>query len=297
MDEGNVTSGNVTVSDDGLILTNTAGLGSCKFNGEGYTCNIVLINHPSQHTVENIQADAECIAIFKNPTGSVLCVSSLVRVNSTQTPSSQFFNGFIGFANPSVVNTPVSLGNSWSLNMMVPLASEYFVYDGSLPSNSCISCKWVVFKSMINMDINEFAFLTKNVKPSSLSVQPLGDREVFFNESSQLQGGPMPMDNRVYIKFKRVGPSNKSKPVKSAGLKDKKVEIEKPSAISKWASSQVKANGIMGIIDFIVFIGSFVLGIWFGYSYGKTSMVGFFLIEKAQLVAKFIRGLFEKPPQ
>jgi len=69
---------------------NTAGLGSCKFNGEGYTCQALLVNHPSHHTIENIQADAEVIAMFTNPTGGNLCVSTLVRVNPHQTSASSF---------------------------------------------------------------------------------------------------------------------------------------------------------------------------------------------------------------
>jgi hypothetical protein len=243
------------------------------------------VSHPSHHTIENIQADAEAVAIFTNPTGNYLCVSSLVRVNSSQTPSSQFFNAFVGFS--SSPQTSVSLGNSWSLNMMVPLASEYFVYDGQLISKNQTNCKWIVFKSMVNMDINDFAILTKNVKPSTSSIQPLGDRDVFFNESSQLQGGPIPMDNRMYIKFKRVGPSKKSKPVQVAGLKDKKAEIKKPSAISEWISAQIKTNGIMGIIDFILLIGSFLLGVFFGYTYGKSNITGLYIVDKSQNLAKY----------
>jgi carbonic anhydrase len=293
MDEGNVSSANVLVSDEGLVLYNTAGLGSCKFNGEGYTCNLLHLSHPSHHTIENIQADAEAIAIFTNPTGDYLCVSCLVRANSSQTTSSQFFNAFIGFS--SSPQTSVSLGNSWSLNMMVPLASEYFVYDGQLISKNQTKCKWVVFKSMVNMDINDFAALTKNITPSTSSIQPLGNRDVFFNESSQLQGGPMPMDNRMYIKFKRIGPSTKKpKTVQVAGLKDKKAEIKKPSAISEWISSQVKTNGIMEIIDVILLIGSFLVGIYFGYNYGNSSFAGLYVVDKSQNLAKYIRSWFTK---
>jgi hypothetical protein len=147
---------------------------------------------------------------------------------------------------------------------------------------------------MVNMDINDFAVLTKNVTSSTSSIQPLGDRDVFFNESSQLQGGPMPMDNRLYIKFKRIGPSKKAKPVQVAGLKDKKAEIKKPSAISQWISAQLKTNGIMEIIDFILLIGSLIAGIWFGYTYGNTNLTGLYIVDKSQNLAKYIRSWFTK---
>ena len=120
MDDVMVPQANVSISDEGLVLQSTAGLGTCKYNGEGYTCTMVLVNHPSHHTIENIQADAEVIAIFTNPSGNYLCVSSLVRVNSSQTSSTHFFNSFVGYANPTEQYTTVNLGENWMLPMMVP---------------------------------------------------------------------------------------------------------------------------------------------------------------------------------
>ena len=111
---------NVMISDEGIILQNTPGLGSCKFNGEGYTCNNLLVTHPSHHTIENIQADGEVVAVFTNPSGKILCVSSLFRVNPAQTPSSAFFNSFIPYATHSADYTPVNLGDDWGLFQMVP---------------------------------------------------------------------------------------------------------------------------------------------------------------------------------
>ncbi len=293
MDEGNATNALIFVFDDMFALLNdSTGLGTCKFNGEGYTCKSLAIFHPSLHTIENVQADAEVVAMFRSPTGKDLSVSSLIRINSSQTPSSQFFNTFVGFSSSK---TPISLGNDWNLSMMIPPSSEYFVYDGDSIIGSAKPCKWVVFKSMINMDVNDFASLTKSIKQNSYSVQPLGDREVFFNDAPQMQGGPMPMDNRLYIKFKRIGPSTKKpKPVQVAGLKDKKAEVKKPSAISEWASAQIKTNGILGIIDFILLVGAVIFGIWFGYSYGNSGIKGLYLVDKSQSLAKYIRSWFKK---
>ena len=93
-DDAYIPSASVSVSNEGLVLQSTSGLGSCKFNGEGYTCQYILVNHPSHHTIENIQADAEVIAIFKSGS-KILCISSLVRVNPAQTSSTHFFNSFI----------------------------------------------------------------------------------------------------------------------------------------------------------------------------------------------------------
>jgi hypothetical protein len=252
-----VPQANVVVSDEGLILDNEAGLGSCKFNGEGYTCTKLVVNHPSHHTIENIQADAEVIAIFTNPTGKFLCVSSLVRANSAQTPATHFFNSFVGFADTTKQYTTVNLGENWGLNMMVPPAGSYYVYDGSMVFPGCESAKWVVFKAMINIDPNDFANLVKTNSPGSRPIQPLGDREVFFNDIASLPGGPMPHDNKAYMRCKRLGKKQDIKPVSAPDVKSK---ITAVSGVTKFVSDMYTKNEAMQVLDVILLIGAVVLG-------------------------------------
>ena len=298
MDDVMISQANVMISDEGLILQNTAGLGTCKYNGEGYTCNMVLVNHPSHHTIENIQADAEVIAIFNNPTGGYLCVSSLVRVNSSQTPSTHFFNSFVGYANTSQQYTAVNLGENWSINMMVPPNGSYFVYDGSLVVPPCQSVKWVVFKSMINIDPTDFALLVKNVTPGSRPIQALGDREVYFNDISQLPGAPMPHDNKTYMRCKRAGKKpavvkDVTKPdVKSqATANDNNTVTHK---VSKFVSDQIQTNGLMAFLDVVILIVSLVLGFYYGKKIEYRSY-GAYLMIKAQAIAAYLRNLIIKP--
>jgi len=257
MDDVMVPQANVVVSDEGLILDNEAGLGSCKFNGEGYTCTKLVVNHPSHHTIENIQADAEVIAIFTNPTGKFLCVSSLVRANSAQTPATHFFNSFVGFADTTKQYTTVNLGENWGLNMMVPPAGSYYVYDGSMVFPGCESAKWVVFKAMINIDPNDFANLVKTNSPGSRPIQPLGDREVFFNDIASLPGGPMPHDNKAYMRCKRLGKKQDIKPVSAPDVKSK---ITAVSGVTKFVSDMYTKNEAMQVLDVILLIGAVVLG-------------------------------------
>ena len=298
MDDVMIPQANVIVSDEGLILQNTAGLGSCKFNGEGYTCTMVLVTHPSHHTIENIQADAEVIAVFTNPTGKYLYVSSLVRVNPAQSSATQFFNGFVGYANPTQQMTPVSLGENWGLFMMVPPAGSYFVYDGSMVVPPCQSGKWVVFKSMINIDPNDFALLVKNVSPGSRPIQPVGDREVFFNDTNQLPGGPMPQqDGKTYMRCKRV--AGKGKDVKSVQKPDvKSVETKEKSktvsGIQKFVGDQVQTNGILGIIDVTLMVIALLMGLYYGYQIESRSM-GLVVAKKVEEVAGYIRNFFIRP--
>lgn len=294
-DDAMVPQANVMISDEGMILQSTTSLGSCKFNGEGYTCNQLLLTHPSHHTVENIQADAEVVAIFTNPTGQMLCVSSLVRVNPSETSSTHFFNAFIPYANPSASYTPVNLGDNWGLFMMVPPTGSYFVYDGSMVVPPCQSVKWVVFKAMINMDSNNFALLTKNVSPGSRGIQPLGDREVFFNDVQQLPGGPMPHDNKTYMRCRRVGKKTDVKPVQRSDLTGEKKKVTPPSGITKWAGDQISKNGILAVLDVILLLCALVFGVYYGWQSGR-SLTGLYIAIKAQEIAAWIRNLFLKRP-
>lgn len=287
-DDAYISQANVIVSDEGLILQSQTGLGSCKYNGDSYNCQTLLVTHPSHHTVENIQADGEVTAIFSSPTAGLLCVSSLFRVNPQQTASSHFFNAFVPYANPSVPFTSVSLGEQWGLFMMVPPVGAYYVYDGSLVVPPCQATKWVVFKSMINIDSNDFALLVKNVTPGSRPVQSVGDRTVYFNDVEQLSGGPMPHDGKTYMRCKRSGKKNEVKQIQPAGLKNKE---EKHSKIKKWIDKQLEVNGFMDILGFIVQLASIGFGIFYAFKMRDDTRI-MLPIVYGQKAAVWLRSLF-----
>jgi carbonic anhydrase len=301
MDDVMIPQANVIVSNEGLIMDNEAGLGSCKFNGEGYTCTKILVNHPSHHTIENIQADAEVIAIFTNPTGKYLCVSALVRTNPSQSPSTHFFNSFVGYSDATKPYTTVNLGENWGLHMMVPSPGSYYVYDGTMVIPNCMPAKWVVFKAMINIDPNDFANLVRTNQPGSRPIQGLGDRQVYFNDVEQLPGGPMPHDNKTYMRCKRLGKKGDDvKPVTAAGVKDEYNKNKKGwlSGITKFTSDQINNNGIIGIFDLVLFVLALALGVYLAYNErNKDYLVSPILL--AQSLAGYIRtkilGLFMKP--
>jgi hypothetical protein len=175
----------------------------------------------------------------------------------------------VGFANPTEKYTQVNLGDDWGLNMMVPPNGAYYVYDGSMVVPNCQPAKWVVFKSMINIDSNDFALLVKNVSPGSRPVQPLGDREVFFNDIQQLAGSPMPNDGKTYMRCRRLGKSKPEvKDVQPAGVKEAKdkKESEKKHPAVKWAQDQLAANGLIEIINVILMVCALGFGFWYGMS-------------------------------
>jgi len=293
-DDVYVPQATVAISNEGMVLQNTGGLGSCKFNGEGYTCQALLVNHPSHHTIENIQADAEVVAMFTNPTGGNLCVSTLVRVNPNQTAASSFFNSFIPYGNPSVASTPVNLGENWGLFQMVPPSGSYYVYDGSLVTPGCDPTKWVVFKSMINIDSNDFALLVKNVNPGSRPIQGLGDREIFYNDVEQLPGGPMPHDNKTYMKCRRAGQKTPlTKPVVQAPLGAESAKKKKGVVdhVQDFVSNQVAANGYISLLDSLLLIVAFGLAVWAAWLYSSEISFLLALNTVAQWLASRLRKL------
>jgi carbonic anhydrase len=297
-DDAYIPSATATVSNEGLVLQSTAGLGSVKFNGEGYTCQYLLVNHPSHHTIENIQADAEVLAVFKSGS-KVLCVSTLVRANPAQNSSTHFFNSFVPYANPTVSSTDVNMGENWGLFMMVPPNGSYFMYDGSLPVPSCDSAKCIVFKSMINIDPNDFALLVKNVTPGSRPIQGVGDREVFFNDSEQLPGGPIPHDNKTYMRCKRSPRKGSDvKPVIQVDASSERSKHTKNSLnhVHDWMSKQIAANGIISIIDVAIMVISFIAAIVISLNIYKSQSWMLYLNVLSQALARWIRSFIFKNP-
>ena len=294
MDDGYATKGTVISFREGLVLMSDTNLGTCKFNGDGYSCYALLVSHPSHHTIENIQADAEAIALFRNPTGKNLVVSSLVRVNPAQTQASHFFNKFI----PYVVadnRTQVTL-NNWSLSMMVPPNASFYSYKGSSVDN-CLPAQFVVFNSMINIDSNDFALLVKKVPASSRGIQPLGNREVYFNNGQQLPGPNMPKDGKIYMRLHSAGaagikyPTRAVKQVDVTSVQD--ANQQKAGAvgnITKWAQDQVTVNGYFSIINTVLLLIALGGALYCAYSYNNQFSALLTLNIKAQEFARWIRS-------
>lgn len=271
-DDAYISQANVIVSNEGLILQSQTGLGSCKFNGNSYSCNTLLLTHPSHHTIENIQADLEVVAIFNSPTAGMLCVSSLARVNPSQTSATHFFNAFIPYSNSNSEWTPISLGEQWGLFMMVPPAGSYFVYDGSMVVPPCQQTKWCVFKSMINIDSNDFAMLVKNVPNGSRPIQALGDRQIYFNDVEQLPGGPMPHDGKTYMRCKRSGRKPDVKSVQQPSLSSHKKS--ESSKTYKWMTEQMEWNELFELISSILMLLAGGFGLWYGWNSGPSFVEG-----------------------
>ena len=285
MDDGNVTQTSVSVSNEGLILESSSSLGSCKFRGESYVCQGLSINHPSHHTIEGVQADGEVTAIFRKPTGELMCMSTLFRINSAQTPSYGFFKQFVPYA-VTTGETKLQM-RDWSISALVPPEASYYVYQGSTLVPPCAPCEWVVFKSMINMDQGDFAYLVRNAEAGSRPVQGLGDREVFFNDTNNVPGGPMPHDNKFYLKLRPTGNTKISPKLetKTVDLKSKlgeskaDDETKNPTTLlgqaTKAKNDYVEQVGTLGLVLAIVAVIAVAVGIYKGYSGSESTPITF----------------------
>jgi hypothetical protein len=177
----------------------------------------------------------------------------------------------------------------WSISALVPPEASYYVYQGSTLVPPCAPCEWIVFKSMINMDQGDFAYLVRNAEAGSRPVQGLGDREVFFNDTNNVPGGPMPHDNKFYLRLRPTGDTKVSPKLetKAVDLKSKikqskedaEEEAKNPTTLlgqaAKAKNDYVSQVGTIGLILTIVAAIAIGVGIRKGYDGSNTSPVTF----------------------
>lgn len=268
-------------SDQALTLSYKTAPPTCKFNSDGYTAVASTLYHPSQHTVEGIQAQAEFVTYFKSPTGKALAVSVLVRTSPNTTPSTTFFSQFVPFLTQPDEPISVTLGPSWKLADVIPDTANYYVYDGTDVVPGCEPLTWVVFSDSVNMDPSDFAMLSARLPAGSRPLQQVGDdREVFFNNSDELKGSDAAnkRDGKVYMKCRRLGPKQDQAPpdtqaVKQSGLMSAAAEqtvanfYESVNATLDPVVSTVKNEynnyGPLGVLTVVLFV---VLGYYFFFT-------------------------------
>jgi carbonic anhydrase len=283
---------------------------TAKFNGEGYTCKDAYLFTPAQHTIENIQAEAEFVALFENPKGYTLAVSIPVRSAAGETPSTAFFNGFVGY--PSEIDEPmqVVLGDNWELQDVIPSNPGFYVYEGSWVAPPCTAdVTWVVFSSSVTIDPSDYAKLVSKSPSGNRPLQQLGDREVFFNEGEKIEGTAVDKkDGKVYMRCKRIpnggqGPTPDNVTIKQSNLLDKASELT--SATQKQTMSNIQAKvsdsynqvgGFWGILAVIVLVGfAYLLYSEKGNSISQ-SLFGLAVFLPNLIHEYFIKPIFSKHP-
>jgi len=137
----------------------------------------------------------------------------------------------------------------------------------------------------------------KNVNPGSRPIQGLGDREIFYNDVEQLPGGPMPHDNKTYMKCRRAGQKTPlAKPVVQAPLGATSTQAKKTvlGHVQDWASNQVSTNGYISIIEMLLMIAAFGLAVWAAWLYSNEVSFLLSLNTLAQTIAAYLRSFVWK---
>jgi carbonic anhydrase len=240
IDKVSIPSATATIkSDVGFHLQFDSAKPTARFNGEGYTSSEAFLFTPAQHTIENIQAEAEFVVIMVNPKGYQLAISIPVRAASGETPSTSFFSSFVPY--PAVPDEPmqVSLGTTWELQDAIPASPGFYVYEGTLVTPMCTpSVTWVVFANAITMDPSDYAKLMSRGVSGSRPLQPVGDREVFFNSGEKIEGPAASQDGKLYMRCRRVPREGEDA---AAVSEQSKIKLGGLMAASAVATAQTKA--------------------------------------------------------
>ena len=275
VDGTNATSGMVAASDEGLVVhgQNYSGsLGSCTYNNISYSCYMLLINHPSQHTVEkNSKADGEVIAVFISAQKERLQVCVQFYVNPSPGPSIDFFKQIVPYA--TTTNQTMVQLTGWSLQQMIPDDGSYYMYDGSTMFPPCMPAETIVFKSSINIDQTDFALLVNKVTAGSRSIQALGNREIFYNDGADT--GFLPHDNKTYLVMKPLKPQKQKKPeISRVDLKTTSAReaAKEPGTVAKVAKHlNDNWDAFVEGFFFVFFTGLVILGL--RYMYPKVNVL------------------------
>ena len=304
IDDVAISGGSVAVSGgQAVMLQFDDQQPSLKFNGQGYTCIGMLIRGPSWHTIEDIRADAECVAVAQNPKGDILCMSVLLRTNTASSPINTSIHGWLPYA---VDGNKISLklGEEWSLTKMIPTDPAYFVYKGSMPWSPDSKVQWVVFRTMGNIDPNDFALLTKLIPAVPTRINTTS-AEIFFNETSHIAGVP---DGKAYMRCRRIKKKDDESATRVtpvAGLATtaaaSAAQAESQTSTLSWIQEvtygYIVHAGAGNVLDAVVFAIAIIAGLIAAYSI-SSSPRGLSLAKASQTGAKgllrFWNGMIDR---
>ena len=250
-----------TPANDGLTLRAFSnGTPTASFNGDGYTCKKMVLYSTAQHSLDSVFGEAELVATFTHPSGKTVNMSVIVRTSPGDTASAKFFNAFVPYSDS---DQQINLGNSWSLQDVVPDTPAYYVYTGT---NLVPPCEpdviWIVYSNTVTMDPSDYAKLAKNVKPARRPLEEVADREVMFYDA---QGVSTPRDGKLYLKCRRPGGAAKKeeeKPlIQKGGLQDEVDKQEEESTTKtrnnfrQAAADQYNSmGGIWGVLEMLTLL-------------------------------------------
>ena len=191
-----------------MILTNLSPPPTATYNNIRYACNKIELYGNAQHAYDNTWSQLELVAHFTSPGYTTVLMS--VPVNSsgaTNTPATKFFNAFVGNTDS---NTRISLGESWSVQNVVPSEMSYFVYAGR--TFTCeTQCTWILYNSPVQINASDYAVFKRAQannwkKPLQQLSAPASsnERKVYFRSATQENPAYVKKDGKVYMKCRRL---------------------------------------------------------------------------------------------
>jgi len=238
------------------IITSTRG-NVIKFNNLPFTLTETRLYHPSLHTFDGAQTDAELILVHGGPNGQnfLVCIPIVSGSGSSQTAT--FFNAFVPLI-PQSSGTNIMVDvNNWSLNNIVPNAPFYF-YQATAPFPPCTgSYNLIVFgkSSAAHIAAADLPHLKAAITAQTYVAKGAPAKGLFYNKSGTLsQSGGSGSDSEIYIDCRPEGEEYEEE-VDDVNIPKFDVEHEeddiKKMLHSKWAAAIIYI--IMGIVGLTIF--------------------------------------------
>ena len=285
----------------GLTLGNFQnGKPTAKFNGDGYTCEAMILYSTSQHSLESVFGEGELVCYFTHPGGKIICMSVILRSTPGDTPSSKFFNAFVPYVDQG---SAVTLPKSWTIRDVIPDTPSYYIYTGTTVWPACQpNVTWIVYSNTVSIDPSDYAKLVRAIKPARRPLEEVADRKVTFYDA-QSHGVSTPRDGKLYMRCRRAGQKKEeeeqgspNKPVvKVGGLEDATSDEQKASnqmALNNASAAATAAyesmGGIYGVLTVLVLVAA--SGGLFFTSTGKQLGATAFVI--AFIIPHYIRAFF-----
>lgn len=155
------------INNGHTIQTNLTTGNTIRYNGIDYKLRQFHFHHPSEHTVDGIEAVMEVHFVHEHPyTGSLAVVGILFTVGEASNEAYQAI-----FQNmPTEINHPIIAETEFDLNALLPDNRSYTTYNGSLTTPPCTeSVRWLVLNHPITLSqeqVNLFAsYYEMNARP------------------------------------------------------------------------------------------------------------------------------------
>lgn len=277
----------------GLLINDFQnGKPTAKFNGDGYTCEGMILFSTSQHSLEGVFGEGELVCYFTHPGGKIVCMSVLLRSTPGETSSSKFFNAFVPYVDHA---STVTLPQSWSIQDVIPDSPSYYIYKGTTVWPACQpDVTWIVYANTVAIDPSDYAKLVRNVKPSRRPLEEVADRTVTYYDA-HANGVTTPRDGKLYMRCRRVGKKKEeeevggpNKPVvKTGGLTDavsteqsEKNQLMINNAVAAATAQYTSMGGVYGVLTILVLVATSG-GLFFtstGKQVGATAFVIAFIV-------------------